>query len=77
MGWRKIKQMPCSICHACLDCFADPKTLALMMLTEEFLQLKIDCPSILKEIKGNINYPILEKALSRLENSDDLTSDST
>ncbi|KAF3322839.1 BTB/POZ and MATH domain-containing protein 2-like protein [Carex littledalei] len=63
--------------HACLDCLADPKTLALMMLTEEFLQLMKDNPSVLKEIKGNISHPILEKALSRLENSDDLTSDST
>ncbi|KAF3339205.1 BTB/POZ and MATH domain-containing protein 2-like isoform X2 [Carex littledalei] len=53
---------------ACLDYLADPKILSLTMLTEEYLQLIIDFPSILKDIKENISHPILDNALSELEN---------
>ncbi|KAF3338834.1 BTB/POZ and MATH domain-containing protein 1-like isoform X1 [Carex littledalei] len=60
----------------CLGYLADPKTLALVMLSKEFLQLMIDCPSVLKEIKENMGYPIVGEVLLDLQNSVDLASDS-
>lgn len=61
----------------CLGYLADPKTLALVMLTEEFLQLMIDCPSVLKDIKENISHPIVGTTLSDLQNSIEGDSHST
>lgn len=61
----------------CLGYLADPKTLALVMLTEEFLQLMIDCPSVLKDIKENISHPIVGTTLSDLQNSIEGDSRST
>ncbi|XP_078168280.1 BTB/POZ and MATH domain-containing protein 1-like [Carex rostrata] len=61
----------------CLGYLADPKTLALVMLTDEFLQLMIDYPSVLKDIKENISHPIVGTTLSDLQNSIEGDSRST